>query len=121
LTTTARFSACPPPRVGAFAGTAETEVFTDSQIDAEKCRTLRVISRNNRVRVFVADVAVRINQTQLITASANCPKVGRSVNKESPLRSTPLVILNGLPELAMINGLTEIPHGIVKFPPTVKL
>src|SRR6476620_9170200 len=52
---------------------------------------------------------------------ASWPNVGRSVNKVSPLVSTPVIILNGRPLLAMMNGLKEIPCGKLKLPPITKL
>src|SRR4051794_9744093 len=51
----------------------------------------------------------------------SCANVGRSVKSASLLISCPRYILNGAPDLAITNGLSEMPHGTVMFPPIIKL
>src|SRR5436190_24334462 len=53
--------------------------------------------------------------------AASSPKVGRSVKSRSPFVSVPLVILNGRPENAVMNGFMFIFHGSVKLPPMTTL
>src|SRR6188508_3536020 len=60
---------------------------------------------------------VRPNSSHLAPSS---PKVGRSVKSESLLKSIPRVILKGLPLPAWMNGLTDMAHGRLMFPPTRK-
>ena len=45
---------------------------------------------------------------------------GRSLKMESPLLSWPVVMLNGVPEFAIMNGLSRIPLGSEKDPPKNK-
>src|SRR5437762_6202050 len=61
---------------------------------------------------------VRLSCAHFAPNSAN---VGRSVNKASPFRSTPLTMLNGLPDDAITNGLREISHGRLILPPIVNI
>src|SRR5216684_2078099 len=42
---------------------------------------------------------------------------GLSLNRPSPFRSRPAVILNGRPELAEMKGENRIPNGAVTLPP----
>src|SRR5437763_2897190 len=44
-------------------------------------------------------------------------KAGRSLNCVSPFKSRPSVILNGRPELIMMNGARRNPHGAETLPP----
>src|SRR5207247_9060809 len=66
---------------------------------------------------FVSKAPKRVTITPgLVGSVANA---GRSVNNESPFRSRPVVMLNGLPERAMMNGLKRMAFGPVIEPPSM--
>ena len=47
--------------------------------------------------------------TRFCGSVAEVANAGRSLKMESPLRSWPMVRLNGMPELAIMNGLARKP------------